>query len=237
MTILIYSPIACATDLIEICSLSNVDEILEALIFFALSVISTASAYTLFFYHDNFKDIINDLSETVYMNIEHKNSCSIILEHSKKIVTIIRFFWVTTYLWMTTHFIMTLSYVIKEDFTDGKLEIPLLFKTWYPYDKNQSPYYEISFLIETFRMLASVNMILGTESFFVILSVHLADQCFILSTKIENILKDVKEVKRITQAGSSEENCEEDMECDEVLIKDVNHMLEECIMQHISLTK
>lgn len=134
-----------------------------------------------------------------------------------------------------------LAYKEQQNNKSEVIKRPLPFHSWYPYDVNADPYYQISFVLELFRGIGMLHIITGYDSLFALIMVYTCGQYSVLKSNFENIFEQARE--NLKKRGYVSETVEDkvtepNMESYAMLLDtEVNVLLKKNIKHHIALNK
>lgn len=204
-------------------------ETLESVATFAINLFYTAVTYNFYFRKDEVKNIIDLLQSIVYSKLEYKNGCHKAIQYSKNIKIIT--FSLGLFTALATVLFMTVPFLYYSKIDIGKnttVRRPLPYHSWYPYDTNKSPYYEISFTLEFFRGIGILSIVTGNDGLFTLILFNTFGQYEILCDNIENIFKTARNRLKMRYENFNEKNDEYKF----LIYKEAKYLLKENIQHH-----
>lgn len=234
MTVLLFGPIASVADFLGTITLSStLNDFIDSLFICIIVSTSVVVAYNLYYQRKKFIQLINSLNEIVCVQINKEHSAQIIIECSKAVTFIIWFLVIVGSLSVTFYSCLPFWYSIKNMILENTGEYPLIFNTWYPYDRTKFPYYQMSTLLEITRAFCTTCIILGNDCLFILISLYIFELYYILATKFENLIKLACEHNTNSLILAHKSN-----EVPTILFKENLHKLQrESIEEHIALNK
>lgn len=251
MATLLYSPVACVQEVIGVILLSSgLDGLLESMMTCISTFLYAVASYNLYVHREKFKDILDTLKEIMYIQAKNSNFNKVLFIHLGKMMLIVVFFWISAFL--------CVIFFISKPFWFSSEERSLVMNSWYPYNKTENPYYQITYIAEVIRLCCMMNMIVGSDCLFMLISFCLIDQYYILSKNFKNIIEQaeknlrgnnnnilstnyqkdenydavLRKKQNIVKRSSSEEDCN----C--VIFKtELNNLMKQNVKQHIKLNK
>lgn len=228
MATLIYSPISCLTELLGLLTmLHDMNELLEAMLTFTIACIQLIAIYNLYFNRDKLINVLDTLNEMIALATDQEQFRGMILSTSKKIITIIWFLYISALMCAIFYLFKPLWY--KKNFDAREL---LVFNSWYPYDQNKYPYYEISYVIECFRMVFYLHTIIGSDSIFMMILIYIIEQYSILATNFKDIFKNAEKNISENEVSNLDEFSHETC-----LKQEVHKLMKQNVEQHIKLNE
>lgn len=211
---------------------SNIVEILESIFTFFINLFYSAVVYNLYFQRDKIKLVIENLRKITYSQMHNENCRKMVMKSSKAIIVISSSLWVFTGL--ATMIYMSMPFWYEMDIENKTINKPLPYHSWYPYDKNKAPYYQISFVLEFFRGVGISNIVTGNDCLFTLILFYTFGQYNILRENIQNIHKEARENVKLKYGCKK---LEDKIWFQEMLTQEANLLLNENIQHHIVLNK
>lgn len=223
MSTLMYNSFSVVAELMYIVMIADdMIEILESLSTFAISLFYTAVTYNFYMRRDKIKYIIDMLRMLTYSKIDSNDNCQLIINSAKRVKLISWLLWVFTL--SATIVFMSIPFWFTNK---GNAQIrPLPYHSWYPYNKNKNPYYEISFTLEFFRGIGILNIITGNDSLFAFVLFFTFGQYKILKNNFQNVYLQAR--RNLTMASKNVDD-------QELLKNEMEFLLKQNIKHHIVL--
>lgn len=217
----------CITELLGTVTQSSDSNVLIDSLFTTIIVwVNTVLAYNLYYQRKEITDLLNTLKQLIFLQVEEERARRTIFSCSRKIRRIILFLWIFS-------FIAVLFYVSGKYSLAINTKKPFILNSWYPYDKTKSPYYEITYVFEAYRLIFMMCLIIGNDSLLFLISFFVITLYLILSEKFENIIKlaDAQTVDKLAQAAEGQ------YEYAELFRQELHSLQKGYIEEHIALTK
>lgn len=208
----------------------DIAESLEALFSLFVNIYFTTNSFNLLFRREKIKLVIELMKRITDEQIQQEN-CQKMITYSSRLTALLtccHWFFIS----VATLFYMVIP-IINFNKTGGNSDRPLPYNSWYPYDKNKSPNYEFSYMLEIFRGCGILNILTGNDCLLILIVSCTAGHFNVLREDFQNIYEQAKE--------NVYEKCEEDVDImnnefyERVIAEEANKLLKKYIQRHIAL--